>query len=151
MFRSMRAHDDLPIRPGLLIPSGELRETASRSGGPGGQHVNKTSTRVTLRWSVAESEALTPGQRQRLLQRLAGRLTRRGQLVVHAGRFRSRARNRVLARERLAELVRDALRARRLRIPTAPSRAAHERALRAKKRRAALKRGRQRVRGENDT
>ncbi len=147
----MGAREDLPIRPGLSIPGSELKETASRSSGPGGQHVNKTSTRVTLRWSVAESQALSGQQRRRLLRRLAPRLTRRLQLVVHAGRFRSRARNRQLARERLAELVRDALRARRARVPTRPSRAARERARGAKQRRSAVKRGRAPVRADTET
>jgi ribosome-associated protein len=151
LFRVVGARADLQIRPGLSIPGSELVETASRSSGPGGQHVNKTNTRVTLRWSVTESEALSAQQRRRLLRRLAARLTRRLQLVVHAGRFRSRARNRQLARERLAELVRDALRTRPARVPTRPSRAARERARDAKRRHSAVKRARGRVREENET
>jgi ribosome-associated protein len=151
LFRVVGARADLQIRPGLSIPGSELVETASRSSGPGGQHVNKTNTRVTLRWSVPESEALSAQQRRRLLRRLAARLTRRLQLVVHAGRFRSRARNRQLARERLAELVRDALRTRRARVPTRPSRAARERTRADKQRRSAVKRGRGRVRGDDDS
>jgi ribosome-associated protein len=147
----MGARDDLEIRPGLRIPGSELTETASRASGPGGQHINKTNTRVTLRWSVAESEALSAQQRRRLLRRLAQRLTRRQQLVVHASRFRSRARNRQLARERLAELVRDALRTRRARVPTSPSRAARERTRADKRRRSAVKRTRGRVRGDGDS
>ena len=93
---------DLPVRRGLAIPAGELRESASRAGGPGGQHVNKVSTRVTLRWNALESAVLTPAQLGRLRRRLRTRLTRNGELVVHARRHRSRARNRELARERLA-------------------------------------------------
>lgn len=147
----MGARRDLQIRTGLSIPGSELKETASRSSGPGGQHVNKTNTRVTLRWSVAESEALSPQQRRRLLRRLAPRLTRRLQLVVHAGRFRSRARNRQLARERLVELVREALRTRRTRVATRPSRAARERTRAVKQRRSAVKRVRGRVRGDSET
>jgi ribosome-associated protein len=147
----MGARDDLQICPGLRIPGSELTETASRASGPGGQHVNKTNTRVTLRWSVAESEALSAPQRRRLLRRLAPRLTRRQHLVVHASRFRSRARNRQLARERLVELVRDALRTRRARVPTRPSRAARERTRAAKQRRSAVKRTRGRVRGDDDS
>lgn len=136
---------DLIVRRDLVIPAGELRESASRAGGPGGQHVDKTSTRVTLRWRVTESAALTAVQRARLLRRLASRLTRRGELVVHARRFRSRPRNRELARERIAELVRDALAIRRPRLATRASRAARARALDAKKRRAAVKRQRRPV------
>lgn len=133
---------DLEVRPGLVIPSGELRESASRSGGPGGQHVDKTSTRVTLRWNVAASSCLEEGLRRRLQRRLASRLTRSGDLLVHARRHRSRARNRELARQRLAELVREALATRRGRVATRPTRASRRRQLEAKRRRGALKRGR---------
>ena len=130
------------MRPGLAIPGSELREQASRSGGPGGQRVNKVSTRVTLRWSVATSSALTEAQRARLAGRLAAKLTRDGELVVHAGGERSRARNRALARERLAALVRGALAVRRPRRPTAPSAGGRERRLAAKRRRSERKRER---------
>lgn len=141
----MPAGDDIPVERGLAIPAAEIHEAASRSSGPGGQHVNKSNTRVTLRWSVAESDALTPTQRRRLLRRLAPRLTRRLQLVVHAGRFRSRARNRELARQRLAEIVREGLQRKRARLTTAPSRGARERGVRQKKRRSDLKRSRSRI------
>jgi ribosome-associated protein len=141
---------DLEVRRDLVIPGAELRESASRSGGPGGQHVNKTATRVTLRWSVAESAALDDARRQRLLRRLAGRLTRGGELVVHARRFRLRSRNRELARERLAELVREALAVRRRRVPTRPSAASRSRRLEEKRRRSAAKRTRSRPRPEED-
>lgn len=135
---------DLAVRPDLVIPADELRETASRAGGPGGQHVNKASTRVTLRWNAAESAAVGPARRARLLARLARRLTTRGELIVHAARHRSRARNRELARERLAELVREALRIRRPRRTTRPTRASRERRLAGKRRRGAVKRERER-------
>jgi ribosome-associated protein len=104
--------------------------------------VNKVSTRVTLRWSVAASAALSEPQRARLASRLAAKLTREGELVVHAGGERSRSRNRALARERLASLVRAALAVRRPRRPTAPTPGSHERRLAAKRRRAARKRER---------
>jgi ribosome-associated protein len=138
----------LRVRHDLRIPADEIQETASRSSGPGGQHVNKTETRVTLRWNVGESRVLSDALRRRLLAELGGRLTRRDQLVVHAQRFRSRARNRELARERLAELVRDALRTRRPRVATAPSRGQRKRRLEAKRRRSRVKR--QRVRPRDD-
>ena len=73
---------DLEVNRRLVIPAAELRESASRSGGPGGQHVNKTSTRVTLRWCATRSAALSDTQRARLLRRLGARLTRGGDLVV---------------------------------------------------------------------
>jgi ribosome-associated protein len=140
---------DLAVRPGLAIPADELRESASRSGGPGGQNVNKVNTRVTLRWCARESAALGEAQRRLLMQRLASRLTRAGDLVVHCGATRSRARNRELARERLAELVREALRPRRARIPTGPRAGARERKLDAKRRRGELKRARRPPRGQD--
>ncbi len=125
-----------------MIPAAELRETASRSGGPGGQHVNKTSTRVTLRWNVAESACLDAEQRRRLTRRLGARLTRAGELVVHARRHRSRARNRELARERLAELVREGRARPRRRVATRPTRTSRARRIEGKRRRGALKRRR---------
>lgn len=140
---------DLDVQPGLVIPAGELRETASRAGGPGGQHVNKVSTRVTLRWNPLASAALSPTERARLRRRLARRLTREGDLIVHARRHRSRARNRELARARLAELVREALARRRTRVASRPSRAAQVRGRETKRRRAALKRSRRPVPAED--
>ena len=128
------------MRRGLVIPGSELREQASRAGGPGGQHVNKVSTRVTLRWNALRSAALSEAQRARVALRLAARLTREGEIVVHAADLRSRARNRALARERLAALVRAALAVRRPRRPTRPSAGGRERRLAAKQRRGELKR-----------
>jgi len=66
--------DDLRVRRGLVIPAGELHASASRSGGPGGQHVNKSNTRVTLRWNIETSEALSDRQRALLRSRLDHRL-----------------------------------------------------------------------------
>jgi ribosome-associated protein len=130
------------VRRGLVIPGAELREQASRAGGPGGQHVNKANTRVTLRWDVAGSAALSEAQRARIALRLATRITREGELVVHAADERSRARNRALARERLAAMVRGALALRRPRRATRPTSGSRERRLGAKQRRGELKRAR---------
>lgn len=140
---------DLEVRRGVVIPAEELVESASRSSGPGGQHVNKASTRVTLRWRPQGSAALSPAQQARVCARLEARLTRAGELIVHAQRHRSRSRNRELARERLAELVRDALATRASRVPTRPGRAARQRALDEKRRRGRVKRMREPVRGED--
>jgi ribosome-associated protein len=137
--------EGIQVRPGLRIPEDELAEQTSRAGGPGGQKVNKTSSRVTLRWNVASSAALSERQRARLLARLRSRLTRDGELVLHAQRSRSQAGNRALARARLIELVREALVERTPRRPTAPTRASRERLLAAKRRRGARKRERARV------
>lgn len=139
------ARGDLWVSDALSIPEDEILETASRSRGPGGQHVNKTETRVTLRWNAAASRALRAEQRARLLRALAGRLTRGGDLVVRSDRFRSRARNRDCARERLAALLREGLVVREPRIGTRPTRSASERRLAAKRDRAEHKRRRGRV------
>ena len=133
---------DLPVGRGVCIPAAELHETASRSSGPGGQHVNKTNTRVTLRWNVPASAALGEAARSRLLDALNSRLTRDGDLVVHAGRRRSRAQNRELARARLAELVTEALTPRRSRVPTRATRASRARRAADKQRQSERKRGR---------
>jgi ribosome-associated protein len=137
--------ESLEVGPHLRIPEDELVLQASRASGPGGQKVNKTSSRVTLRWSVATSSALSERQRARLLARLGSRLTREGELVLHAQRSRSQASNREQARARLVALVRDALRERAPRRPTAPTRGSRERARAAKRRRSARKRERARV------
>jgi len=144
------ASEALRIGAGLVIPADELTETASRAGGPGGQHVNKTSTRVSLRWNVRASPQLSAAQRSRLIRRLGPRITRAGNLIVHCGASRSRAQNRETARLRLAELVRDGLRSTRRRVPTRPGKGAREQRLREKKQRSTTKRRRGRVRGDDD-
>lgn len=133
---------------GLVVPAVELVERFSRSSGPGGQSVNTTDSRVELEYDVAGSAALTEPQRRRVLSRLEGRLTE-GRLVVDASEHRSQHRNRVAARERLAELLRSALAppppARR---PTRPTKGSQRRRLEAKKQRGETKALRGRVRGE---
>jgi ribosome-associated protein len=133
-----------------VIPAAELEETASRSSGPGGQHVNKSNTRVTLRWRLRASRALDPIARQRVEQQLGARVTRAGELIVHAQTHRSRARNRAVARARLAELVRDALRTRAPRVPTRAGAGARARTREAKRRKSAVKRTRRAVRRDED-
>jgi len=136
--------DDLRVRRGLVIPAGELRASASRSSGPGGQHVNKSNTRVTLRWNIETSEALSDRQRALLLSRLDHRLTRAGELVLHADRARSRTRNLERARERLVEVVSDGLATARARIATKASAGARKRQAQQKKLRSAVKSQRRR-------
>ena len=143
------AVEDLEIRPGLVIPGSEIGQQASRASGPGGQHVNKTSTRITLRWNVVRSRALEEALRQRLLSRLHAVLTQAGDLVVHADRERSQARNLEAARRRLAELVGEAAKVERPRRPTRPTRASQRRRQETKKKQSSLKRTRGPV-GEGD-
>ena len=146
----MSAGRDLYVDERLSIRGGELHEVASRSSGPGGQNVNKTSTRVSLRWSVADSGSLTDEQRSRLEGRLGGRLTRGGELIVTCDRTRSRARNRELARERMAELVAGALIRRTPRRATKPTGASRARRLVSKTRRSDVKRARRPVDSRSD-
>ncbi len=136
------ARGDLEIQPSLILPAHELVESASRSRGPGGQNVNKVSTRVSLRWNLLRSTALSASQRARLVERLGARLTAAGEILVHADATRSQERNRTLARERLAELVRAALARPRARIPTRVGPRARARRLASKQRQSERKRGR---------
>ncbi|MGH3885838.1 MAG: alternative ribosome rescue aminoacyl-tRNA hydrolase ArfB, partial [Pseudonocardiaceae bacterium] len=92
----------------VLIPEGELRWRFSRASGPGGQGVNTTDSRVELIFDVAASTAFTPAQRDRICQRLSGRLVD-GVLTVVAAEHRSQLRNRAAARVRLAAMLRQAL------------------------------------------
>ena len=124
----------LVVQPDLIIPRGELLIRVSRAGGAGGQHVNKTSSRVETVWNVARSAVLTPEQRARLMERLATRLDADGNVRVVASETRSQLRNREAAEARLAELVRRGLVVPKKRKRTKPSRAAIERRLEEKKR-----------------
>lgn len=126
-------NDDLPIPGGPTIPAAELNWTASRASGPGGQHVNKTSTRITLAWSVVDSAVLREDQRAMILRKLASRITQGGELRVHVDENRSQLRNRFIAAERLAEMVAGALKRQARRKATKPSRGSKERRLKAKK------------------
>ena len=150
-----RPGEDLAVPPGpglpqgLVLPAVELVERFSRSAGPGGQSVNTTDSRVELVFDVASSTALSDPQRRRALARLAGQLVD-GSVVMVASEHRSQHRNRVAARERLADLLRGALAppppARR---PTKPTKGSQRRRLKAKKERGATKALRGRVRGES--
>ncbi len=135
---------DLPVNHSLTIPGNELEVATSRSGGPGGQHVQKTSSRVSLRWNIRDSIAITPLQRTRLMQKLASRLTLEGELLIHVDSERSQIRNRDIARERLAYIVLEALKVAKKRVATKPTRGAKERRIAAKKRDSRIKSGRSR-------
>lgn len=141
---------ELRINADLALPLSELVYTASRSAGPGGQHVNKVSTRITLEFDVASSPSLDESQRGRILRRLATRINRAGVLKVHCGRHRSQSANRVEATERFEMLVRKALERRKARRKTRPSRASREKRLALKRRRAEVKRGRSRRTSDED-
>jgi ribosome-associated protein len=134
--------EDLRVNSWLVIPAGELHERFSRSSGPGGQSVNTTDSRVELSFDVQQSPSLPEHARERALQRLASRLTD-GVLTIASSQERSQLMNRMAARARLAALLRDAVAPpQRPRVETRPSRAARERRLDDKRRRAQTKRNR---------
>jgi ribosome-associated protein len=134
--------DDLRVNGWLVIPGSELRERFSRSSGPGGQSVNTADSRVELSFDVGRSVALPEWARDRITERLAGRLAS-GVLTVAASEQRSQLANRQGARARLASLLRDAVAPpQRPRVPTRPGRRANERRLEGKRQRSAVKRGR---------
>jgi ribosome-associated protein len=137
------AENLLQINEVLSIPRGELDVRVSRASGAGGQHVNKTSSRVEIFWNVSASRALSDDQRARLLERLASRLSAEGSIRVVASDMRSQSRNRDLAEERLADMVRRALVIPKKRRPTRPTRASKEARLEGKKRQSHKKRERQ--------
>jgi len=124
----------------VLIPLREIRTRASRSGGPGGQNVNKVETRVEAVWNLDESTSLTAAEKARLRSALGSRVAAEGSIRVVSQRHRSQARNREAAVERLRTMVATALRPRKSRRATAPTRASREARMETKRRRAVLKR-----------
>ena len=132
----------LEIGNGVRVPLKELTYRASRSGGPGGQHANTTSTRVELAWNVRRSDALSDVQRARILQHLANRIDGSGVLRLTAEGSRSQARNRHEVTERFRKLVGEAVRPPTPRKRTRPPRRAKEKRLKEKKRRSEIKKKR---------
>jgi ribosome-associated protein len=145
----MSDDEPLEIGPDLRLPRAELEYRASRSGGPGGQHVNTSSTRVEVWWNVAASPTLSDAHRSRLLAALATRLDGEGRLRLVSSGSRSQLRNREDVTERLREVVARALVVPKRRKATKPSRAAKAARLEAKRRRSALKRERRRPGSED--
>jgi len=137
--------NDLHIKNGITIPEHELEITASRSGGAGGQHVNKTSSKITIRWNVKNTQALTPEQKERVLQKLHSRLTADGDLIVHSSASRSQHQNKELALSQLAQEIRKALHVAKKRKPTKVSKETKEKRLYSKKQRGNIKKLRSRV------
>jgi ribosome-associated protein len=138
----------IEINDTLSIPDRELTFVASRASGPGGQHVNKASTRITLLFDLAGSASLSATQKRRAGESLRTRLTRTGVLRLSCGRHRSAVSNRRELIERFVLLLREALRKKPRRIDTRPSAGARERRLREKKHRRGIKQGRGPVSGD---
>jgi ribosome-associated protein len=131
--------DAIPITEGLAIPRAELDFRATRSGGPGGQHVNTSSTRIELTWNVASSPSLTDAQRARIQEKLANRIDERGVLRLTSSGSRSQHQNREDVTDRFARLIEKALHVPKPRKKTRPSRASKEARLQSKKRRSRTK------------
>ena len=130
---------ELVIHPRLVIPAAELNWSFRRSAGPGGQNVNKVSTAVELRFEADRSPNLTGPVKARL-RRLAGRRwTKEGALVIQCDETRSQARNRDIARDRLADLIRKALEVPKRRVATKPTLGSQKRRIKAKKERGEVK------------
>lgn len=125
--------------PGVEIPGSELRFILSRSGGPGGQNVNKVETKVQLEFPLLDSPSLTPDQKQHALRYLGTRIDAAGVVRVGADDSRSQATNRDIALKRLTDLLRTAFRPRKKRIPTKKTAASVARRKETKKRVAVRK------------
>jgi len=132
----------IPIQEGLEIPDGELDFAVSRSGGPGGQNVNKVSTRVTLQFDVDSSTALSPEQRLRIRSKLSSRINKDGILQITSQRTRSQELNREDTIKRFAELLNAALHRDVPRIPTRATPAARIQRVEEKKKRTEIKKAR---------
>ena len=137
--------DDVVIRPDLSIPRAELTFRATRSGGPGGQHVNTSSTRVELLWNVAASPSLSDEQRARIMTKLAKRIAEDGVLRMTSSGTRSQHQNKEEVIERFARTIERALHEPKPRRKTKPPKAAKEERLKQKKAQSKKKKTRGRV------
>ena len=120
----------------------EIKYQTSRSSGPGGQHVNKTESKVELHWNLEESETLSDNQKTILRAKLGNKLTKEGVLIMHSQQTRSQIRNKELVTERFLLLIEKMLTPRKKRRATKPTRASVERRIKAKKQHGEKKRGR---------
>ena len=132
----------LRVTDRITIPEDELRVAFARSGGPGGQNVNKVNSKVELRWTPATSIALGDADREYLMARLRSRLTNDGELLVTSERTRDQAKNRSDATAKLVAIVAAALFRPKKRRPTRPTRGSKERRIGEKKHRAEIKKSR---------
>jgi ribosome-associated protein len=138
---------NLHITPNLVIPEDELRLSFARSSGPGGQNVNKVSSKAILHFDVRTSPSLPADVRTRFLERYASRITNAGEVVIHSEEFRDQPKNIQSTYDKLKEMVLSVLKPPKKRRPTKPSRGSKVRRLKDKKARSQVKEGR-RYRGE---
>lgn len=134
--------NDITIKNDIVIPYHELEITTSRSSGAGGQHVNKTETRITIRWNVKESSAFPEALKERILKNLGSRLTAEGDLIIHNSESRSQLQNKQNALEYLAAIIRKACFVPKKRIKTKVPKKEKEQRLLEKKKRGDIKKGR---------
>ncbi|HEV2600804.1 MAG TPA: alternative ribosome rescue aminoacyl-tRNA hydrolase ArfB [Candidatus Babeliales bacterium] len=134
--------DDLSVKDGIIIPAHELDIASSKSGGPGGQHVNKTESRITVRWNIRTTTALTYEQKQVVLQKLQSQVTTEGEIVIHNSSSRSQQHNKQAALLELAHRIRKALHVPKKRHKTKIPQSIVESRLRAKKVRSSVKKTR---------
>jgi ribosome-associated protein len=142
--------EPLPISGRIIVPGNDLVIERTRAGGPGGQHVNTTDSRVRLRFDLEGTTALTRAVKKRIRAAHPSKLTSEGELLVVAASHRSQHRNIDDARSRLVQIIRAALVPPKKRRPTRPTRASKERRLDGKKRRGAVKKGRSKTPGRDD-
>jgi ribosome-associated protein len=138
---------ELRLSSRVVIPEEELQLSFSRSGGPGGQNVNKVSSKATLRWNITTSPSLPDDVRQRFLEQFPTRVTKAGDVVIHADEFRDQPKNIQACYDRLRDMLSAVLRPPKKRHATKPTRGSKVRRLKEKKSRSAVKEGR-RFRGE---
>lgn len=131
--------ENVVIKEGIEIPAHELEITASRAGGPGGQHVNKTSSKITVRWNVKNTSALTDEQKARVLEKLQSEITLDGDIIIQSSSSRSQGDNKKEALARLAQKIKQALHVAKKRMKTKVSKAAKEKRLTQKKQHSAIK------------
>ncbi|MCP4172804.1 MAG: aminoacyl-tRNA hydrolase [Fuerstiella sp.] len=134
----------LRVTSHIEINDSEFEFSFARSGGPGGQNVNKVSSKAVLRWDVTRSQALPPGVRQRFLAKYQNRVTRDGMLVLHSQRYRDQGRNVADCRERLREMILQVAKPPVQRRPTRPTRGSQQRRIQNKKQNSDKKRMRRR-------
>lgn len=139
---------DLVVSERITIPASDLSWSASRAGGPGGQHVNKTSTKIDLRFDLPGTTALSPSVKARLRDLVAGKLDAEGRVVVTSSGSRSQTANLEEARARLANFIRSALVVPKRRRATRPTLGSKRRRLDAKRQASEKKAGRRRVNGD---